>query len=141
MTYQQRNIVLGVISAVCLVAALIVFLSNRGQNRVMADEYITLCVCLACQQECDIRHGPLELVPFTCPNPDCGEAAVYPWYFCNDCKRRFVPQPLMREPGGPLRPPATITCTACGSVSITPYAPEWLKEEPIGDAPLPRWSP
>ena len=141
MSYQRRNLVLSIVAVVCLVAALVVFLRTRGRGgNVFADEYMSPCVCLACQLECEIHHGPQDLVPFKCPNPDCGQVAAYPWYFCYDCKKRFVPQPLMREPGGPLRPPENIRCTACGSGNVTQWGP-WIEEQPVGDAPLPKWSP
>ena len=139
MTSRRRNLILGGIALVCFAVAGYVFVATGSSRGPAPGEYIEHCICLACQQEVVLRHGADEIAPYRCPH--CGQAAVYSWYYCYDCGKRFVPKPLMREPGGPLRPPATVICGACGSRNVCAYVPELLSEEPKGNAPLPKWSP
>ena len=80
-----------------------------------------------------------EVIPFTCPK--CDERAVYPWQYCYDCQMRFIPQPVRHQPGGPLKLPMHMSCPQCGGENVTGFVPGVPDQQPVGDYPLPQWSP
>lgn len=110
---------------------------NPEQLAVNAEQYTLYGVCLSCREEGELRVPRDEDAPHTCGK--CQQKAVYPWWFCYDCNRRFVPALFEREPGGPPRVPPAVACTGCQSQNVTPYLPQAQLEPPVGDVPLPPW--
>ena len=95
-------------------------------------------VCLACQQEVEVKCGLGEEAPYVCPH--CQERAVYTWLYCSQCNKRVIPQLERSKDGGPPRMPAHPSCPICGMRGIGAYIPE-LANDQTTDAPLPRWTP
>jgi hypothetical protein len=139
LTNSQRNgVLVGVVIIALGIVGYLSFGSGRGAAGVPS-QYVTSAVCLACQKETEVKHARGELAPWTCRF--CGKNAVYPWFYCSNCKKRFVPNLTRPEPGGPLRTPTVPVCPACGSQNVGLYMPGLTDEKPAGDAPLPAWSP
>lgn len=137
MSQPQRNVVLGAIAVAAIVVAIVLFARGGAQSRAVPKDYTIEGVCLACREEAQITQPLGEYAPFPCPH--CGKQAVYPWFYCYDCNRRFVPELVRPEPNGPLRLPMGPRCTACRSNHVGQYDPQWPTQHPIGDAPLPKW--
>lgn len=134
----RRNIVLGGSVIVLFALAAYLYFSRAGAQAELPQEYTIDGVCLACQQEARITASFDEPAPSACPH--CGERAVYPWMYCFDCKKRFIPN-LEQRGSGPPRYPIVPSCRACGSRNVGQYVPEDPLQKPIGDAPLPEWPP
>ena len=94
-------------------------------------------MCLACKSETKLSVPREEEAPHRCPK--CGQQAVYPLWYCEDCKKRFVPVLERRDPNGPPRMPVSVACPNCRGQSVAPYIPEAQLETPAGDQPLPPW--
>lgn len=135
---KQRSLLLVIVLVVVAGTAGVFYLNRSGDEVRVSRDLLTSGVCLACQKEAEVEHGLEESAPFACPH--CGEQAVYPWFYCEDCNRRFVPQ-LVRMAGSaaPTVPPAGVICTACRSAAVTQYVPGLTPEPPGDDVPLPRW--
>ncbi len=112
-------------------------LFGRKSGPTIASKFTEAGVCLSCQAEGVVTYPRGEPAPHRCPK--CGTPAFYPWYYCYDCNKRFVPALVQREPGGPLRLPLGVACTSCGSGSVTPLLPNQPEYEDAETAPLPKW--
>ncbi len=139
MTTSQRNGLLVGSAVVALAVAAVLFARGRTAGQ-LPSQYTTRGICLACQKESESRHALTDIPPFVCPH--CGKAAVYPWYYCYDCKKRFVPDLVRMEPGRPLRVPTWTSCPCpnCRSAQVTQWDPSF-QGQAAGDAPLPKWEP
>ncbi len=136
---MQRNTVLGGVAIVAIAAAAYFTFSGYGRQKPLPTTVHTLGVCLANGKDVEITHELDEVAPWTCP--ECGEQAVYPWLYCFDCQRRFVPK-LDRDSQGILRMPPYPACPACGSQSYSAFKPEDRRQElKRKDARLPKWQP
>jgi DNA-directed RNA polymerase subunit RPC12/RpoP len=132
----SRQLLLTAIIVVGFGAAAYSFLGRRGGPSI-AKDFTEPGVCLSCKTEGEVTYPRAEAAPHRCPK--CGAQAFYPYYFCFDCKKRFVPALVQRQPGEPLRLPLGIACTRCGSSNVSPFLPNQPDYEPSGDAPLPKW--
>lgn len=137
MSQGQRNVLLGGIAIAAIAVAVIIF--TRTGPAARPESFAFNGVCLSCQK--DVKQVvPLnEYAPFTCPH--CATQAVYPWFYCNECNRRFVPDLVRPDPAGPWRIPQGIACRACGSGNVGSWDPDFPTQQPIGDAQLPKWTP
>jgi hypothetical protein len=134
---STRNLVLGSSAGVVLVLAGVFYLRSTGNARSLPDEYNIDGVCLNCHESGEFTYATEQRQPLVCPK--CGERAVYSWFYCPKCRKRFVPN-LERRDGGPPRLPIVPTCTECGAMAGT-YMKEDPVQDPVGDAPLPEWPP
>ncbi|MFH1746588.1 MAG: hypothetical protein ABIG44_06020 [Planctomycetota bacterium] len=138
MEKKQKNL----ISVIVIVVALGVsgyLLTGYFNPSTLPSEYSSKGICLACQAEVTASHGAEEHAPFTCPQ--CGETAVYPWLYCYDCQKLFVPALVIPADGGPPRMPGHPVCSACGSPNYGSYVEGMPNQQPVGKAPLPNWPP
>jgi hypothetical protein len=108
---------------------------QTGQAQ-LPTEYRISGVCLACKQEATATSKLSERPPFECQK--CRKAAVFPWFYCGQCNKRFVPN-LERRGGGPAHLPVVPACPKCGSTSTGAYFPDDPDVKPAGDLPLPTW--
>ncbi len=136
MSNAKKNLMLGG-GAVVLLAAAGVLLLTRGGTGAQAKYptgYVVHGVDLETKAELTINATNKQGAPFV--NPATGKRTVYPWFFCEECRVRFVPE-LVARPDGPPKLPMIPACPKCGK-SGTPWAPEFEEQaEPAGDAPLP----
>ncbi len=128
-----RKPILGGIAVVVLLASAF-FLFRSGAPATLPDTYTMEGVCLECARENRISYPSGQHAPHACP--DCAARAVYPWMYCQACRKRFVPQ-LEPSADGPPRFPVVPACTACGSNRTGEYVPEDPEQKPSGTAPLP----
>ncbi len=112
-------------------------LFGRKAGPSSAKQFTETGICLSCKTEAQVTYPRAEAAPHRCPK--CGGQAFYPYYFCFDCKKRFVPALVQRQSGEPLRLPLGMACTSCGSASVSPFLPNQPDYESVGDAPLPKW--
>lgn len=91
-------------------------------------------VCLRTGNEFTLTVPVSERAPYE--NPDTGERTVYSWWYCYDCKHRFVPPPVASRDGG-LTAPTMPACPECGSMSTGAYDPEFA-DELVGTVELPK---
>ncbi len=137
MDQQKRNVAIAVVAVVIIAfAGYRVLTARSGGAMKFPDEFTAAGICLNCKQETTITFHPGEKPPYHCEG--CGEDAVYPWWFCNDCKYRFIPE-LIRKPGQPPRPTPYPVCTHCGCADVSGWDPDNPYQVPQGDAPLPKW--
>jgi hypothetical protein len=139
MSASQRN---GLLVGIAIVAVAIAgaMLFARGRATVTAPrQYSIHGICLACKAESESNHALAEYPPFVCQK--CGKQAVYPWFYCQDCQKRFVPDLVRVTPGEPLRVPGwpSCPCSNCRSSRVAQFDP--IFQQPLGDAPLPKWEP
>lgn len=123
-----------------VVIGLAVYYSVRNSsNRDKYPQELTVDgVCLACKHEVKARiKATSEFAPYECPL--CKEVAVYPWFYCDNCRMRFVPE-LIPGAGHDGKPalPASPKCTSCKSNLVTQYIPGF-HPQPAGNAPFPKW--
>jgi DNA-directed RNA polymerase subunit RPC12/RpoP len=137
MAASQRNLILGVIIVIGFGAAAYSFVFRGRRDATAATQFTEAGVCLSCKTEGEVTYPRQEAAPHKCPK--CGTPAFYPWYFCFDCQKRFVPALVRRDPGGPLRLPLGIACTSCGGTNVSVFLPNQADYRPSGDAPLPKW--
>jgi DNA-directed RNA polymerase subunit RPC12/RpoP len=139
MRVSNRDLVLGGLAVLLIAAAAVLYATWAGSAKAqLPRSATTLGVCLACKQECAVSHGTAEVAPFECPN--CAERAVYPWYFCLDCKKRFVPALVSGPEDEYPRVQPFASCPACGSPRVRGYLSA-MEPQVAGDAPLPPWPP
>lgn len=136
MSKGQRNLLLGGIAVAAIAVAILLFARGRGSS-ALPKEYTIWGVCLACQEEAETTQPLADYAPFECPH--CSQHAVYNWFYCYDCKKRFVPDLGRPDPGGPLRLPTGLRCRACRSDYVGQYDPQLPTQDPVGTAPLPDW--
>ena len=136
MEQSKRNAWLGVIAAAVLAFAgyRVFFKSDKAFS--YPDEFTATGVCLHCGQTVTFSFAAGAKPPYHCEG--CGEDAVYPWWYCEDCHYRFVPE-MIREPGQPPRPNPYPTCTHCGCPNVSGWDSENPYQVPDGDAKLPPW--
>jgi len=137
MQAGQRNKLIGAVVVFAAAAGLYFGLNRHTVG--MPETVKTYGVCLACQEENEVDAPISQAAPFPCAK--CGEAAVYPWYICDNCKRRFVPEPIVADPeDGVRRVPPSPRCSACRSFGGRPWIQK-LDPEYAGNAKLPKWPP
>jgi hypothetical protein len=135
---STRKIVLGTGAGIALLIAAVLFVrSLSGGSRLPRTTSID-GVCLNCHESGEFTYPVSQSEPLTCPK--CGERAVYSWFFCHNCNRRFVPN-LETHPDRPPSVPVVPVCPACGSSRTGSYIKEDPTQQPVGDAPLPKWPP
>ncbi|MBN2445732.1 MAG: hypothetical protein JXO22_03350 [Phycisphaerae bacterium] len=136
---MQRNVVLGGIGVVALLIAAYLTFSGVGRTKEVPTTYESYGVCLACKADARFSHDADEDAPYDCKN--CGERAVYPWLYCFDCEKRFVPT-LVADADGPPKMPGFPRCPVCRQSHFAAYDPEDPDQKNSkGDAPLPKWNP
>jgi DNA-directed RNA polymerase subunit RPC12/RpoP len=137
MDNAKRNLIFGIVAVALLgFAGYRLFSTTRNPIR-LPEDITTYGVCLACGQDAIVGHKLRANAPFECQR--CGEMAVYPWYYCYDCMRRFVP-PLGRDnPNEPAHVLPMPRCTACGCRAVAPYDPERPDQAPVEDVEPPEW--
>jgi hypothetical protein len=136
---MQRNAILGGVAVVALVVAGYMFFGGPGRSGAVAEVFTEQAVCLACQREAEVSHRAGEAAPWKCPH--CSEVAAYPWLYCHDCNKRFVPQLVPGQNGEPPRMPGFPRCPLCRGQNFGTFLPGTPGQEPTGDAPLPKWKP
>ncbi len=136
MNPKQRNALLAAVAVVLLAVAGFRMLRSSGNAIENIRTYTGYGVCLACKQESVVSYGVNESQPLRCEA--CGEQAFYLWWYCNECKYRFIPD-LVRKPGQPPRPNPYPRCTHCGCADVSGWDPENPYQTPAGDAELPDW--
>jgi hypothetical protein len=136
MTAAKKNLLLGVGVAVLLAAAGVLFFTRGGNAQAKYPTgYVVQGVDLETKADVTIHATNKESAPFV--NPSTGKRTVYPWYFCEECKLRFVPALVASKTGGPPKLPMIPACPKCGH-SGTPWSPEDPEQAtPAGDVPLP----
>lgn len=126
------------IAVVAITLATILFLRNASDHRKYPQELTVDGVCLNCKQEVKARvQATSDFAPYDCPS--CKDTSVYPWFYCDNCRKRFVPEliPGAGKNGKPALPIAP-KCTACKSNLVLQYIPGF-SSPPVGDTPLPKW--
>lgn len=136
MSNRQRQVLYGVLIVAGFGGAAYSFLWRSTAARI-SDTLTTQGVCLSCQREAAVRHAISEPAPHKCSA--CGQPAVYPLMYCFDCRKRFVPELVRTDPGGPLRIPPSFRCPGCRSSNVTQFIPDQPEMQPVGDLPWPRW--
>ncbi len=131
----RRKIILGCLAAGLFALAGLIF-SYSGASAQYPETYRVNGVCLACKQEGRLEPKTAETRPYECPH--CSERTFYPWYFCSDCKMKFVPD-LVKNPGGgkPHGLPPVPACSECGSIHVGTYFPSDPEQVATGTAELP----
>lgn len=137
MDGSKRQTVKLVISIVALGAAVTLFALQWGGDEGLPNVYWIDGVCLACRQEAETSFTPSEQEPLKCPH--CAEQAVYSWWICLDCKKKFVPRLVRAGEDGPPRRVAIPTCVECKSAKTAGFIDEFPDHEPSGIAQLPEW--
>ncbi len=139
MSPGARKLLYAILIVVGLGTTAFMFLRQRpARLAVDADRLVVHGVCLACREEGAAAAPWGEQAPYACPK--CQVKGVYPWWYCQECRRRFVPALVERDAGEPLRLPAVVACTGCQSAYVSPYLPEHAQlEPPVGDVPPPAW--
>ena len=137
MSKNQRNVVLGVLAVAAIAyAGYRIMRGGKAQSLQTVRNFTGYGVCLNCKQEAIVTFGANELPPYHCEA--CGEDAFYLWWYCRECKYRFIPD-LIRKPGQPPRPNPYPRCTHCGCSDVCGWDPDNPYQVPQGDAPLPKW--
>ncbi len=134
----MKNSLLGLLTVALFgVAGYLAFRGFSGPKGIV-EKVESPGVCLACKQEVLASYKVGEAPPLVCSA--CGERAVFQWFYCYDCHRRFVPEPEPAPDGGfgvPMYP----KCYACGCQSVQQLIPNFQEHVPSGDANLPKWPP
>ena len=134
-TGSRQLLLLGIVIVAFGGAGYSIFGRKSGPS--VAKEFTETGVCLSCKAEGEVTYPRAEVAPHRCPK--CDAQAFYPFYFCFECKKRFVPALVQRQAGEPLRLPLGVACTSCGGSNVSPFLPNQPEYEPAGDAPLPKW--
>jgi predicted RNA-binding Zn-ribbon protein involved in translation (DUF1610 family) len=134
---SRRDLIFGAVAVVILVVAAVLYFRRAGSAEAKLPERVRLYgACLACQETVEVDHNLRQTPPYSCPQ--CGELAVYPWYYCRDCRTQFVPTLVPREDREYPTLPVVPSCPACGSTDVGGYRPHPDLE--VSDiAPLPPW--
>jgi hypothetical protein len=83
-------------------------------------------------QEFTLTVGMAEAAPFK--NPETGEKTLYPWYFCHECKHRFLrsAHAATTQPASP-HPIEAPQCPGCGSWDCGTWVKDIHGPETEGD--------
>lgn len=134
MKGEQKNAILGAVSLLVIgVAAYLYF--RPSQTVTFPTTYRIDGVCLACKAEQNSTADLKSPQPFECSS--CGEKAVFSWLYCNDCKKRFIPD--ITVDNGTYRLPIMPSCTGCRKTNVTQFASDDPDQHPVGDVPPPKW--
>jgi hypothetical protein len=134
---QRRNLILGGVAAGLIVLAVILLVVIPRGKAELPQEKIVHGVCLACREHAQLRVPLRELEPYECP--ECGERAVYQWWFCFECKYRFVPNLVRPAGGGPPHVPFAPACPNCKGNMCGAWVADDPAYQPAGEAELPKW--
>jgi predicted RNA-binding Zn-ribbon protein involved in translation (DUF1610 family) len=132
---MRKNLVLGGIAAVLLLIAGYRLILHALQPDILPTHINPNAVCLACQKDVAVTPRLSEAPPWKCPQ--CGQASVYTWLYCYDCRKRLVPNLELR--GGTRMPPIMPACPKCGGTRVGAYDPIDPEQKSEGDLPLPKW--
>lgn len=108
-TSQKKNLILGLIAAAAGAFA-IYRLSTFESSAKLPSDYTVQGVCLACKAEAGLTQSVRERPPFECSS--CKSKSVFPWFYCPQCKKRFVPPPEKRRDGS-IGLPIVPSCPSC----------------------------
>lgn len=132
-----KNFTLGLVAVLLLGFAGWRFMSAGDAKPRIPDKMRAFGVCLHCKQENEATAKRMDLPPFECPA--CGEKALYPWLYCNDCHYKFVAK-LVRRPDRDLPIPDPFPyCTHCNCSSVSEYIRTNPNQNVIATSPLPKW--
>jgi hypothetical protein len=133
---STKNLILVGLSVVIFATAgAIGFWATRGKPR-FAELYLINGVCLSCLWDGEASYKANEGQPAVCPS--CNKRAVYEWYYCQDCRKRFVPA-LDRSTNPPTVPPFS-PCPGCYCTNVGAWDPRFPEQAvPRGELPLPKW--
>ncbi len=136
MSAGKKNLVLGGGALVLLAAAAVLLVTRGGGAQAkFPTGYVVHGVDFDTKTEVTIHATNKDAAPYV--NPATGKRAVYPWFFCEECRLRFVPALEPSRTGGPPKLPMIPACPTCGKAG-TPWSPEDPEQaQPTGDAPLP----
>jgi hypothetical protein len=132
-----KNLLLGAAAVVMLALAVYIYRTRPPADAQYPTECTVSTVCLETKEEVSVTSKMTERAPFV--NPKTGRRTLYPWYFCNNCKFRFVPTPIPSSDGEAPRLPIAPTCPHCGAQSACSWdqsSPSQAK--PAGTAELPK---
>ncbi len=141
MAAGQRNTAYGVVALIGLATAGVLlynYATTPKDESPIPLTYNVQAVCLSCSKPANLTRGVTDVQPFECPA--CSKKAVFSWYYCYGCSKRFVPQPEVVE-GQQARLPVRVTCPSCGSENVSAVSPADPTQKPSGDLPLPKWPP
>jgi DNA-directed RNA polymerase subunit RPC12/RpoP len=135
MSPTRRNIVLAGLAIGLFIVAGVIF-SRSDASADYPSTYMLDGVCLQCKQDGRLQLKTAQIPPYECPH--CHERAFYPWFYCSDCKVKFVPN-LVKNPGGgrPHGLPVVPMCSECGGPHVGNYIPTDPEQSPTGVADLP----
>lgn len=136
MTPTIRNAILsvGALGAIAVAAYRFMYVSQGTAQ--LPVHYALTGICLACKAPATRTENITDRPPLRCNK--CGQQAVYPWYHCLNCGKRFIPK-LERRNAGPPRIPMIPLCVACGSSATGVLQPGETGQDVVGEAPLPAW--
>ena len=137
MEQSNKKVWLSVVAVVVLGFAGYRLFFRSTEAYSYPDRFTGHGVCLACGQESTIEYPAMSQPPYECQG--CGEKTVYLWWFCDDCRYRFIPDLVPGKPGEPPKPNPYPVCTHCRCMHITSWDPDNPYQAPEGDAPLPKW--
>lgn len=136
MSEGKRNIIYGGGAVLLLALAVVLFAWRGGSGANLPAELTARCVCLETHQEFTLKYGVRDAPPLV--NPNTGRRTVYPWWYCPECNKRFIPDLVPDPRGGPPKPPPIPSCPLCGSNRVGTWDPAIPEQaNPDGDAPLP----
>jgi len=131
-----KNIILVIVAVVLLAIAAVSFYLRSGEQTEIPNQYRIHGVCLETHKEFTLTVKASDAMPFV--NPETGRRTVYTWWFCADCRHRFIPELVASPDGGPPHYRPFPLCTNCGSNCTGTWFPEDPEQEhPDGDGPLP----
>ncbi|MCA9244091.1 MAG: hypothetical protein KDA32_09065 [Phycisphaerales bacterium] len=129
-----KKITLIVIAVAALTFAGVRACRVTANQVTVANELVGDGFCLACRTNVQFVHPKGEEPPHKCPA--CNERAVYRWYYCSECHRRFIPR-MEKDIEGTLRPVRPTYCAACGCENVGPYYEGFVEVPPIEDVEPP----
>jgi DNA-directed RNA polymerase subunit RPC12/RpoP len=132
---NRRDLILGVIAAVLIIAAIGYYSSRPSVTAELPQEIKLNAACLACRQHVQMVAGLRDPKPYECP--ECSERAVYPLLLCRDCGKHFVPNLERREESEFPKMPMMPSCPSCGSVNVGSYL--GTETIPADELVLPAW--
>lgn len=132
---MRKKVALGVFATLTFSFAVYLFIASGTGAAQFPTHNEIAGVCLSCKQEVRAVYDGLEVAPFSCPK--CKQHAVFPWFYCTKCHKRFAATP--DKSSGQPRMPVQPRCQACGSTHFEAYYPGLTIQKVEGDAPLPKW--
>jgi hypothetical protein len=141
---KGKNLLLVAVAVVCLVTAAIIHFYPWKMAAKHPDRIRIHGVCLETKRDVVVTAPIGESAPYL--NPQTGKRTVYGWYFCGDCRHRFVPgrrpttapAPSTLPVATALRPAGIPVCPLCGGANCGAWNPDDPDQaHPAGDAPLP----